>query len=110
MVRIYVSYNSIPELISVPRARRRAVVQTAASALAGSAEGRSQFRLQVGCLVFNAVSCAFLISLNDTILPGWLPAIATFTTGALSNVVVFQFQVRRLRPHIRALLSAEAKG
>ncbi|KVU66620.1 hypothetical protein WK73_27100 [Burkholderia ubonensis] len=86
------------------------MVQTAASALAGSAEGRSQFRLQVGWLVFIAVSCAFLFSLNDTILHGWLPAIATFTAVILSYVVVFQFQVRRLRPHIRALLSAEAKG
>lgn len=109
-MRIHISYDSIPELVSVPRTRRRAVVQTAASVLAGSAEGRSQLRLQVGWLVFITVSCPLLFSLNDTLLPGWLPAIASVMVVILSYVVVFQFQVRRLRPHIRAVFSAEAEG
>ncbi|QCP52454.1 hypothetical protein FAZ95_25125 [Trinickia violacea] len=110
MARIYVSYDSIPELTSLPQATRRAVVRSAASALAGSAEGRSQFRLQVGWLVFVAVSCALFIILNNTVLSGWLSAVAIVVVVVLSYTVVFQFQVRRLRPHIRAVLSAEQKG
>lgn len=107
VMHIYFSYNSVPELASVPRAQRKAVIRKAARALAGTAEGRSQFRLLLGWLFFAAVSAAFLISLAGTKLPGESVAFVTGVICYLSYTFVFQFQVRRLRPHIRAILSTE---
>ncbi|WP_146144180.1 hypothetical protein [Paraburkholderia sp. BL25I1N1] len=107
MMHIYFSYNSVPELASVPRAQRKAVIRKAARALAGTAEGRSQFRFFLGWLFFAAVSTALFISLAGTKLSSGLVAIVTGAICYLSYTFVFQFQVRRLRPHIRAILSTE---
>lgn len=107
MMHIYFSYNSIPELASIPPAQRKVVIRKAARALAGTAEGRRQFRLFLGWLFVAAASTAFFISVADTKLPGKWVAIDTGAICYLSWTFVFQFQVRRLRPHIRAILSTE---
>jgi len=108
-MHIYFSYNSVPELTSVPRAERKAVIGAAARSLAATAEGRSQFRLFFGWLFFAAVSSAFIffISHASTKLPGGSVTIVTGVIWYLSYTFVFQFQVQRLRPHITAILSTE---
>ena len=103
-MRIHLSYNSIPEFESVPRAQRRKVVRAAASALAGTEEGRRQFRLFCAWCLFAAVSTAVFIGVVDDKQAAWLPAVAAAVTDFLSYIFVFQFQVRRLRPHIRNVL------
>jgi hypothetical protein len=107
MMHIYFSYNSVPELASVPCAQRKVVIRKAASALAGTAEGRSQFRPFLGWLFLAAASTAFFISLAGTKLSDELVPIVIGVIWYLSYTLVFQFQVRRLRPHIRAILSTE---
>jgi hypothetical protein len=106
-MHIYFSYNSVPELTSGPRAERKVVIRAAARSLAATGEGRSQFRLFLGWLFFAAVSSAFLISQASTKLPGGSVTIVTGVIWYLSYTFVFQFQVRRLRPHITAILSTE---
>lgn len=103
-MRIYLSYGSIPELESVPQAQRRQVVRAAASALAGTAEGRRQFRLFCGWCFFAAASTAVIISLVDGKQHAVLPSVIAGLVDFLSYTFVFQFQVRRLRPHIRNVL------
>jgi hypothetical protein len=73
-MHIYFSYNWVPELASVPYAQRKVVIRKAASALAGTAEGRSLFRLFLGWLFLAAASTAFFISLAGTKLSGELVA------------------------------------
>ena len=97
-MHIYFSYNSVPELASVPYAQRKVVIRNAASALAGTAEGRSLFRLFLGWLFLAAASTAFFISLAGTKLSGELVATVIGVIWYPSYTFVFQFQVRRLRP------------
>lgn len=56
MMRIYLSYNSMPELKGVPVQERRKVVKRAATTLAGTASGPRQFRVAVAWLVLVAAS------------------------------------------------------
>ncbi|AXF09968.1 hypothetical protein CUJ91_18270 [Paraburkholderia graminis] len=107
-MHIYFSYSSVPELASVPRGERKEVIRKAARALAGTAEGRSQFRLFLGWLVFAGVSTVLFNRLAEPRISSSNLTIITSVTLYLSYTFVFQFQVRRLRPHIRAVLSAQS--
>lgn len=81
-------------------------MRAAASALAGTAEGRRQFRLFCAWCLFAAVSTAIVIGVVDGKQAAWLLVVAAGVTNFLSYTFVFQFQVRRLRPHIRSVLLA----
>lgn len=103
-MRIYFSYNSIPELKTVPKKERRKVLQRAATALAGAASGRSQFRLAIPWLVLVVTSGTYIGSYSS-LASWWASAVVCWLFVAGSYVVVFQFQVRRLRPFVRHVLA-----
>ena len=110
-MRLYLSYKSIPELKAVPRHEQRRVIQRAV-ALASAASGRRQYRLTIAWVAI-VIAAAIFIGSHSAPDPWWMSGVACWLFISVSYLVVFQFQVRRLRPYIGHVLAeegTEAKG
>ena len=71
--------------------------------------GRCQFRLAIAWLVLVAASGTYIGSYSS-LTPWWASAPVCWLFIAVSYLIVFQWQVRRLRPFVRHFLAEGNAG